>query len=192
MIRIFDFLFSLIGLIFLSPLLILIIIIGLIDNGSPLFIQKRVGCNLKSFSLNKFRTMPINTKSIGTHLLKDLKLTSFGYFLRRTKLDEIPQLFNVLIGDMSLVGPRPCLFNQRKLISERKKRGVFKVRPGITGLAQILGINMGTPTLLSKMDLKMIKKMSLFNYFYYIVKTIFLIIKKKHKNSFKKLNYIKF
>ncbi|MDB9986893.1 sugar transferase [Candidatus Pelagibacter sp.] len=192
MIRIFDFLFSLIGLIFLSPLLILIIIIGLIDNGSPLFIQKRVGCNLKSFSLNKFRTMPINTKSIGTHLLKDLKLTSFGYFLRRTKLDEIPQLFNVLIGDMSLVGPRPCLFNQRKLISERKKRGVFKVRPGITGLAQILGINMGTPTLLSKIDLKMIKKMSLFNYFYYIVKTIFLIIKKKHKNSFKKLNYIKF
>ncbi len=176
MIRIFDFLFSLIGLIFLSPLLILIFILGLIDNGSPLFIQKRFGQNLKSFLLVKFRTMPINTKSIGTHLLKDVKLTSFGYFLRKSKLDEIPQLFNVLIGDMSLVGPRPCLLNQKKLISERKKRKIFKVKPGITGLAQILGINMKTPILLSKTDQKMIKKMSLFNYFNYIFKTILQII----------------
>ena len=172
MIRIFDFLFSLIGLIFLSPLLTLLWCIGLFDNGSPLFMQKRVGRSLKSFILVKFRTMPIKTRSIGTHLVKDIKLTSFGYFLRRTKLDEIPQLFNVLLGDMSLVGPRPCLFNQKKLISERKKRKVFKVKPGITGLAQVSGINMKTPTLLSKTDLKMIRKMSLFNYFYYILRTI--------------------
>ena len=120
--------------------------------------------------------MPINTKSAGTHLIKNIKLTSFQYFLRRSKLDEIPQLFNVLLGDMSLVGPRPCLFNQRKLISERKKRGVFKVNPGITGLSQILGINMKTPTLLSQTDQKMIKKMSLSNYFYYIFRTILQII----------------
>ena len=176
MIRIFDFLFSLIGLIFLSPLIILIFFIGLFDSGSPLFIQSRVGYNLKSFSLIKFRTMPMGARSAGTHLIKNIKLSSFGFFLRRTKLDEIPQLLNVLFGDMSLVGPRPCLFNQKKLISERKKRGVFKVRPGITGLAQILGISMKTPTLLAKTDQKMIKNMILYNYFYYIFKTIFKII----------------
>ena len=176
MIRIFDFLFSLIGLIFLSPLLILIFFIGLFDNGSPLFIQSRVGYNLKSFSIIKFRTMPIGVRTTGTHLVKNIKLSSFQNFLRRTKLDEIPQLLNVLKGDMSLVGSRPCLFNQKKLISERKKRGVFKVRPGITGLAAINGINMKTPTLLAKTDQKMIKSMSLYNYFYYIFKTIFKII----------------
>jgi len=176
MIKIFDFLFSLIGLIFLSPLLVLIFLIGLFDSGSPLFIQSRVGYNLKSFSLIKFRTMPMGVRSAGTHLIKDIKLTSFGNFLRRTKIDEIPQLLNVLKGDMSLIGPRPCLFNQRRLISERKKRGVFKVRPGITGLAQINGIDMKTPTILAKIDQKMIKDMSLYKYFYYIFKTIFKII----------------
>lgn len=177
MIRIFDFLFSLIGLIFLSPLLILIFFIGFFDNGSPLFIQIRVGYNLKSFSLIKFRTMPVGVRSVGTHLIKNIKFTLFGSFLRTTKIDEIPQLLNVLKGDMSLVGPRPCLFNQKKLINERKKRGVFKVRPGITGLAQIKGITMQTPTLLAKTDKKMIKNMSLYNYFYYIFKTIFKIIR---------------
>ena len=173
MIRFFDLLFSLIGLIFLFPFLIFIFIIGLFDNGSPLFIQKRVGYNLKSFSLIKFRTMPKGVRSAGTHLIKNIKFTLFGSFLRRTKIDEIPQLLNVFLGDMSFVGPRPCLFNQRKLISERKKRGVFKVRPGITGLAQISGVNMKTPTSLAKIDQNMIKDMSLYNYFYYIFKTIF-------------------
>ena len=176
MIRIFDFLFSLIGLIFLSPLLIFVFLIGLFENGSPLFIQKRVGYNLKSFLLIKFRTMPVGVRSAGTHLIKNIQLSSFGYFLRRKKIDEIPQLLNVLLGDMSLVGPRPCLFNQRKLILERRKRGVFKVRPGITGLAPINGIDMKTPTLLAKTDQKMIKQMNLYSYFYYIFKTIFRII----------------
>ena len=177
MIRVFDFLLSLIGLIFLSPLLVLIFFIGLFDSGSPLFIQSRVGYNLKSFSLIKFRTMPMGVRLAGTHLIKDIKLTLFGKFLRTTKIDEIPQLLNVLFGDMSLVGPRPCLLNQRRLISERKKRGIYKVRPGITGLAQISGINMKTPTLLAKTDQKMIKSMSLYKYFYYIFKTILKIIK---------------
>ena len=176
MIRCFDFLFSLMGLVFLSPLLILIFFISLFENGSLLFIQKRVGYNLKSFYLIKFRTMPVGVKSAGTHLIKNIKLTPFGYFLRRTKIDEIPQLLNVFLGDMSLVGPRPCLLNQRKLIYERKKRGIFKVKPGITGLAQISEINMKTPTLLAKTDQKMIKEMSLNNYFYYIFKTIYKII----------------
>ncbi len=176
MIRLFDILFSLLGLVFLSPLLIVFLFLGLLDNGSPLFFQKRVGRNLKSFLLIKFRTMPIKTKSVGTHLIKNIQFSFFGYFLRRTKLDEIPQLLNVLFGDMSIVGPRPCLLNQKKLISERKKRGVFKVKPGITGLAQIMGVNMRTPTLLSKIDLKMINEMNLTYYFYYIFKTTLLII----------------
>jgi lipopolysaccharide/colanic/teichoic acid biosynthesis glycosyltransferase len=177
MIRIFDFLFSLIGLIFLFPVLILVFFIGLFENGSPLFIQKRVGLNLKSFFLIKFRTMPIGVRSTGTHLMENIQLSSFGHFLRRSKIDEIPQLLNVFLGDMSLVGPRPCLVNQRKLILERKKRGVFKVRPGITGLAQISNINMKTPTLLAKTDLKMINNMGIYNYFYYIIKTLFKIIR---------------
>ena len=179
MIRLFDILFSLFGLVSLSPLLIVLWFIGLLDNGSPLFVQKRVGRNLKSFLLIKFRTMPIKTRSAGTHLIKNIQFTFFAYFLRKTKLDEIPQLLNVLFGDMSLVGPRPCLLNQKKLISERKKRGVFKVKPGITGLAQIMGVNMKTPTLLSNIDFKMIKKMNLFYYFYYIFRTTLLIIKYK-------------
>ncbi len=177
MIRIFDFFFSLIGLIILFPLFILLWFIGLLDNGSPLFMQKRIGRNLKPFVLIKFRTMPINTKSLGTHLLKNLKLTSYGYFLRKTKLDEIPQLFNVLFGDMSLVGPRPSLLNQKKLINQRKKRGVHKVKPGITGLAQISGVEMSRPVLLAKTDSKMIKKMNLFYYFFFIFRTILLLVK---------------
>ncbi len=174
MLRFFDFFFSLFGLIFLFPLLVLIFLISLFDSGSPLYIQKRVGQNLKSFLLIKFRTMPINTKYTATHLIRNIKLTLFQNFLRQTNLDEIPQLLNVFLGHMSLVGPRPCLLNQKKLISERKKRNVFTVRPGITGLAQISGITMKTPILLSKTDLKMIKQMNFYYYFYYILVTLFI------------------
>ena len=178
MIRLLDFFFSLFGIFILSPLLILLLIIGLFDNGSPLFKQTRVGVHQKLFILIKFRTMPLGTRSAPTHLVKNLKLSFYGSFLRKTKLDEIPQLWNVLQGEMSLVGPRPCLFNQKKLINERKKRGVFKVRPGITGLAQIKGVTMQKPILLAKTDLKMIKQLNVFNYFYYILLTMLLIFKK--------------
>ena len=171
--RFLDILFSLLGLIIFSPLFFIIFIIGLFDTGSPLFIQKRVGLNLKSFNLVKFRTMKMNTLSSGTHLVDVSNITYFGYFLRKYKLDELLQLWNVFIGDMSLVGPRPCLFNQKRLINERKKRKVFKVKPGITGLAQVSGITMKTPKLLSKTDQKMINQMNLYYYFYYILKTFF-------------------
>ena len=116
--------------------------------------------------------MPIKTLSVATHLIEDTIISPYGNFLRRSKLDEIPQLFNVLKGDMSLVGPRPCLLNQKRLIFERSKRDVFKVKPGITGLAQVTGINMKNPKLLAQTDQKMIKKLNLLYYFYYILKTI--------------------
>ena len=179
MIRFFDLVFSFLGLLILSPLLILLIIIGLFENGSPLFKQKRVGYGQKLFLLIKFRSMKKNTKSVATHLINNSMITPFGFFLRRTKLDELPQLLNVFIGNMSLVGPRPCLFNQIELKNERRKRGVFNVKPGITGLAQISGIDMETPKLLAKTDLIMIKKMNLYYYFYYIYKTLTLVLKKK-------------
>jgi O-antigen biosynthesis protein WbqP len=178
MTRVLDFFFSLFGIFILSPLLILLLIIDLIDNKSLIFKQIRVGIHQKPFTLIKFRTMPLGTKSAATHLVKNLKLSFFSIFLRKTKLDEIPQLWNVLIGEMSLVGPRPCLLNQKKLINERKKRGVFKVRPGITGLAQIKGITMQNPILLAKTDLEMIKQLDVFNYFYYIGVTMLMILKK--------------
>ena len=172
MIRLFDFILSLFGLLILLPVLLLLFIFGFLENGSPIFKQKRVGINEKLFLLIKFRTMHKNTESVATHLVNDSMITKYGSFLRRTKLDELPQLFNVLIGDMSLVGPRPCLLNQTRLINERKKRGIFNVKPGITGLAQISGISMKTPLLLAKTDMKMIKNFNLLRYFYYILKTL--------------------
>jgi lipopolysaccharide/colanic/teichoic acid biosynthesis glycosyltransferase len=107
--------------------------------------------------------------------------TYVGQFVKNFYLDELPQFYSVLKGDMSIVGPRPCLFNQKKLINERKKRGIFKVRPGITGIAQIKGLSMSQPVLLAKTELKMIKKMNLVNYFYYILITFFYILKLKKK-----------
>ncbi len=179
MIRLLDIIFSFLILILFFPLLILIFFLGLLDNGFPIFIQKRVGLNLKNFTLIKFRTMKMGTLSAGTHLIDSSNISRFGHFLRKCKLDELPQLLNVLMGHLSLVGPRPCLPNQKRLIIERKKRGVYKVKPGITGLAQVSGINMSRPTLLAKTDLKMIKQMNLFYYFYYIFRTVLLVIRKE-------------
>lgn len=172
MLRFFDFIFSLLGLIVGFPILLLIYVIGLFDTGSPLFRQERVGKNQKSFTLVKFRTMSVDTASVASHLASTASITKLGSFLRKTKLDELPQLWNVLKGEMSLVGPRPCLFNQEELINEREQRGVFKVRPGITGLAQVNEIDMSTPQLLAEIDEKMIEALSVHDYFKYILLTV--------------------
>ena len=172
MIRIFDFLFSFFGLLFLWPVGVILYIIGLFDTGSPIFVQERVGRNKKPFKLLKFRTMPVSTKSVATHLAKDITITKFGSFLRKSKLDELPQLVNVLIGDMSLVGPRPNLFNQTELIQERDKRGVYKAVPGITGLAQINEIDMSTPVKLAEKDAEMLSNLTTSDYFRYIFATV--------------------
>lgn len=172
MIRFFDIVFSLLGLIIGFPVLLLLALIGLFDTGSPIFRQVRVGRQQQPFTLVKFRTMVVDTASVATHLASAASITRFGRFLRRTKLDELPQLWNVLKGEMSLVGPRPGLFNQEELISERAKRGVFDVPPGITGLAQVSEIDMSTPVLLAEIDQQMIESLTLTSYFKYIFMTV--------------------
>ncbi len=172
MIRLFDLVFAFFGLLVGFPVLLLLVIIGFFDTGSPLFFQERVGRNKKAFTLVKFRTMRKDTASVASHLASASSITKFGHFLRRTKLDELPQLWNVLKGEMSLVGPRPGLFNQEELTEAREKYNVFDVRPGITGLAQVNEIDMSTPELLAQTDAKMINSLSLKAYFRYIFLTV--------------------
>lgn len=172
MIRCLDFIFALLGLLFGFPVLLLIYVIGLFDTGSPLFLQERVGRNKQPFTLVKFRTMKVDTASVASHLASTSSITRLGGFLRKTKLDELPQLWNVLKGEMSLVGPRPNLFNQEELIAERDALGVYGVRPGITGLAQVNEIDMSTPKLLAETDQQMIKSLTLADYFCYIFMTV--------------------
>ena len=172
MIRVFDVVFSLLGLVVGLPVLLVLTVIGLFDTGSPIFRQVRVGRHQQPFTLVKFRTMRLDTASVATHLASSASITPFGHFLRKTKLDELPQLWNVLKGEMSLVGPRPGLFNQEELTEERAKRGVFDVRPGITGLAQVSEIDMSTPALLAETDQKMIQSLTVSDYFKYIFMTV--------------------
>lgn len=172
MLRFFDLSLSTLGLLVGFPILVVIFLLGYLDTGSPLFVQTRVGKDKKSFELVKFRTMLKNTMPVASHLASATQITKLGRFLRRTKLDELPQLWNVLKGEMSLVGPRPSLYNQIELINAREALGVYEVRPGITGLAQINGVNMSTPELLAKTDREMIDSLSVFDYLKYICITI--------------------
>lgn len=171
LIRVFDVIFSLLGLILGSPLLVLLWAAGLFDTGSPLFLQERVGRRRKPFVLVKFRTMRPGTAHVATHLASADAVTPYGRFLRRSKLDELPQLWNVLTGDMSLVGPRPCLPSQGELIAARERLGVLEARPGITGFAQVRGIDMSTPQLLAQTDAHMLGALTLGAYFRCLVLT---------------------
>lgn len=141
--RLFDFILALIGLILLSPLFLIIIIAIKLDSKGPVFFkQKRVGVNKTHFNILKFRTMRIDTpKDMPTHLLKNPEqyITKVGKFLRKTSLDELPQILNIIAGSMAIVGPRPALWNQYDLIAERDKYGANNIRPGLTGWAQING-----------------------------------------------------
>lgn len=141
--RLFDFILALIGLILLSPLFLIIIISIKLDSRGPVFFkQKRVGVNKTHFNILKFRTMRIDTpKDMPTHLLKNPEqyITKVGKFLRKTSLDELPQILNIIAGSMAIVGPRPALWNQYDLIAERDKYGANNIRPGLTGWAQING-----------------------------------------------------
>ena len=151
--RTFDFLVSAVGLIVLMP--VMLIIAWLVARSSPggvLFVQTRVGKSEEPFQCYKFRTMAHGAPSAGSHEVADSWITPTGRRLRSVKLDELPQLFNVLRGEMSLVGPRPCLPNQAEVIAARRARNVFAIRPGITGSAQLASIDMSTPEKLAEAD----------------------------------------
>lgn len=151
--RLFDLFVSAFGLLVLWPaLLLLIFLVRSSSNGPGLFRQERIGKNGAKFVCFKFRTMKFGTSHLPSHEVSNAAVTRLGSFLRRTKLDELPQLFNVLVGEMSLVGPRPCLPNQVELIEARQASGALSVPPGITGLAQIQGVDMSTPNLLARID----------------------------------------
>jgi O-antigen biosynthesis protein WbqP len=178
--RFYDNVFSLIGLIFLSPLLLVIMIFIKLDSKGPiLFKQKRIGRNKKHFYILKFRTMRIDTpKDTPTHMLENPQqwITKVGKFLRKTSLDELPQIINILKGDMSIIGPRPALWNQYDLAEERDKYDVHKLYPGLTGYAQINGRDELPILEKAKLDGYYVKHMSLWldiKIFFGTIKSIF-------------------
>jgi O-antigen biosynthesis protein WbqP len=168
-----DVVLSFIGLVFSAPIL-LICVVGhkLTSAGSAIFAQERVGRDRRSFICFKLRTMAPDTPQRATHEISAMAVTPLGKFLRRTKLDELPQLWNVLKGDMSLVGPRPCLPSQTVLVAERERRGVYKLRPGITGYAQVRGVDMSDPQRLADADEYWLKHRSFVGYLQILFETI--------------------
>lgn len=162
--RVIDFILALAGLILLSPVLLVLVIAIKLDSPGPVFFkQKRLGIHKSHFQILKFRTMRIDTpKDMPTHLLQNPEqyITRVGKFLRKTSLDELPQIFNILKGDMAVVGPRPALWNQYDLIAERDKYGANDVRPGLTGWAQINGRDELEIPVKAKLDGEYITKMS--------------------------------
>jgi O-antigen biosynthesis protein WbqP len=179
--RFYDFVLSFIGLIVLSPLFfILIIIIKLDSKGPILFRQKRIGKHKKHFYILKFRTMRIDTpKETPTHMLESPEkwITKAGKFLRKTSLDELPQIINILKGDMSIIGPRPALWNQYDLIDERDKYNVHKLYPGLTGYAQISGRDELSISEKAILDGYYVKNISLFFDIKIFFKTIVSVVK---------------
>jgi len=172
MIRVIDFVAALCGLILLSPFILLIAVILFFEHRKPFFVQTRVGKNQKPFRLVKFRSMSPKAANLPTHEISGDLITKTGKFIRATKLDELPQLWNVLKGEMSLVGPRPCLPIQEELIEEREQRKVFSLRPGITGPAQVQNIDMSTPKLLAETDQQIVGKLSFILYIKYVLMTV--------------------
>lgn len=162
--RVIDFIISLLGCIILSPVFLILCIAIKIDSPGPiLFKQRRIGIHKKEFSILKFRTMRIDTpKDMPTHLLTNPEqyITKVGKFLRKSSLDELPQIFNILAGQMSIIGPRPALWNQDDLIAERDKYGANDVMPGLTGWAQINGRDELEIPVKAKLDGEYVERMS--------------------------------
>ncbi len=160
--RAIDFVLAATGILLTAPLMLVLMFAIFLDSGSPtLFQQDRVGKNRKVFTCFKLRTMPQSTANVASHQLPDVEMTKLGRFLRRFKLDELPQLVNVLLGQMSLVGPRPCLPTQSQLIELRSAKHIFDLRPGITGLAQINDVDMSDPVRLVSFEEKYLAQSTL-------------------------------
>ncbi|MBB3944592.1 O-antigen biosynthesis protein WbqP [Rhizobium skierniewicense] len=172
--RFFDIIASAGGLIVFSPLLLVLVILIRRDSpGGAFFLQQRVGRHERIFTCIKFRTMAAGTPNVGSHNAQQSWITPLGKKIRSIKLDELPQLINVLKGDMSLVGPRPCLPSQSEVIEARRERNVFSVRPGVTGLAQVSGVDMSTPEQLAAIDASYISNASFSGDMRLIVATAF-------------------
>jgi len=171
-IRILDVVLSAVGLLLGSPFLA--VLCGLVwwDTRSPLFRQVRLGRHRRPFVLVKFRTMRLETGDLPTHMVSAASVTPLGSLMRRTKLDELPSLWNVLRGDMSLVGPRPGLPSHAALTEARTRAGVFEARPGITGVAQLRGIDMSTPEVLAEVDARMLNELTVARYVKLILATV--------------------
>lgn len=179
--RFLDLILSLIAVVGLSWLLLIIAAaIKVEDGGNILFKQKRIGLNKKEFYIYKFRTMKTTTpKDVPTHLLENPEsyITAVGKFLRKSSLDELPQLFNIIKGEMSIVGPRPALWNQFDLIAERDKYGANNVVPGLTGWAQVNGRDELPIPVKSRYDGEYVKRMSFLFDVYIIIKTVFSVFR---------------
>lgn len=176
-----DFILALIGLVVLSPVFLILIIAIKVDSRGPvLFKQKRVGMHKSYFNILKFRTMKIDTpKDMPTHMLSNPEqyITRVGKFLRKTSLDELPQIINILKGEMSIIGPRPALWNQYDLIEERDKYGANDVMPGLTGWAQINGRDELEIPVKAKLDGEYVERMSFFMDVKCFVGTIISVLK---------------
>ena len=152
------------------PLCILIWCVLRLFTKHPIFVQTRLKAGCEEFEIYKFRTLREDADSnLSTHLLGPDSVTPVGKILRKSKLDELPQLLNVVLGDISLVGPRPCLPSQTEVIAEREKLAVFRVKPGLTGLAQLRGIDMSRPADVAQTDAEMVSKFTIFMYFSFIL-----------------------
>lgn len=170
--RSIDFVAAVAGLILLLPfMLITAVLIKATSPGPALFVQPRIGRHERPFNCLKFRTMAVGAPVAGTHEVPAAHVTPLGRSLRRLKIDELPQLINVALGEMSLVGPRPCLPSQTELIGERRIRGVFDIRPGVTGPAQVRGVDMSTPAALAELDKTWAESPTLSKYLTYVLQT---------------------
>ena len=181
MIRFFDFVFSLIGILILLPLWILLYIIGLFDTGSPILVQERMGKGLVPFKLYKFRTMHLDTKPVASHLACESSVTEFGKFLRKSRIDELPQFINVLKGDMAIIGPRPerPIFVNEIAASIPLYQTRHVIKPGLTGWAQVnysYGSNLEDSLMKLRYDLYYIKHRSLFLDINIVIKTMSTVL----------------
>ncbi len=164
----------LIALIVISPLLFFSALLIIFEDGLPIFFtQERIGLNKKIFKIYKIRTMKKNAPQLGTHEVKSNFLLSSGNLIRALKLDEFPQLLNVVLGHINLVGPRPGLEVQTLLLKEREDRHIFNIKPGVTGLSQILGYDMSDPKKLSEVDMIYMKNKTMFLDFLILIGTFF-------------------
>ena len=171
--RLFDLFAALVGLVLLAPLMLVIAIrVRRSSAGPAVFAQDRVGRHERVFRCYKFRTMFVAAPNAGSHEVDASWVTPLGAKLRRYKLDELPQLWNVARGDMSLVGPRPCMPTQAEVIEARRKAGVFAIRPGITGVAQLAGIDMSSPERLAQADRRYMETRSFIGDLSIIVATV--------------------